>query len=114
MKYPILNLVMIAFLFFSFGCEKEDEVTCKNDCLDSYLKENGMVSYKGEELGCKNFLSLYEYQGRQYYVLENHCADVAVAPTDCEGRPLCGSGDEESCSEFYQNAKYIGVVGIEA
>lgn len=113
MKNVLPNFVLAIFLFMNFGCDKGEEVSCVDDCSDTYLKQNGMVRYKGEELDCKDFLSLYEYQNKQYYVLGNNCADIAINPTDCDGNSLCKSGDSKSCSTFFENAKYIGIVGIE-
>lgn len=104
----------ILFLIFltGFGCDKKDEVTCINDCMETYLQQNGIASYRGEEVGCKYFVSLYEYQNKQYYVLGNHCADVASNPTDCNGNTLCENGNEKACSDFFEKAKYIGIVGV--
>jgi hypothetical protein len=106
--------LLITFLFIGFGCDRKDEVTCVNNCMETYLKQNNMVSYKGEEIGCKKFVSLYEYQKKQYYVLGSHCADVASNPTDCNGITLCGSDNNKVCNDFFANAKHIGIVGIEA
>lgn len=110
----VYYFILSTFLFISYGCDKNDEVTCISDCTKTYLEQNQMVSYKGEAIDCKYFLSLYEYQNKQYYVLGNHCADVASNPTDCSGKTLCESEDEKACSEFFKNAKYVGIVGIEA
>ncbi len=104
--------IFIILLFIGFACDKKEEISCINDCLETYLQQNGMVSYKGEEVGCKYFVSLYEYQNKQYYVLGNHCADVANNPTDCSSNTLCGTGNEKVCGEFFEKAKYIGIVGI--
>ncbi|MER2996923.1 DUF6970 domain-containing protein [Pontibacter populi] len=113
MKTRISFLSIFTILFFiCLGCDKKEEVTCMDDCLDTYLEQNGMVSYKGEEVGCKFFVSLYEYQNKQYYVLDSHCADVAINPTDCNGNTLCGNGNEKGCNDFFEEAKYIGIVGI--
>ncbi|WP_157433468.1 hypothetical protein [Adhaeribacter aquaticus] len=105
--------LLIIFLFVSFGCDKKEEVTCIMDCMETYLEQNKMVSYKGGEIGCKNFVSLYQYQNKQYFVLGNHCADIASNPIDCNGKTVCGSGNELVCNELFKNAKYIGIVGIE-
>jgi hypothetical protein len=107
-----LFTILTILLFISFGCDKKDEVTCIDDCMESYLKQNEMVSYKGEEVGCKYFVSLYEYQNKQYYVLDNHCVDVAINPTDCNGNTLCETVNGKVCNEFFEKAKYIGIVGI--
>jgi hypothetical protein len=107
-------ILLVIFLFIGFSCDRKDEVTCINNCMETYLKQNNMVSYKGEEIGCKKFVSLYEYQNKQYYVLGSHCAEIASNPTDCSGNALCDSGNEKVCNDFFANAKHIGIVGIEA
>ncbi|NDK54427.1 DUF6970 domain-containing protein [Pontibacter fetidus] len=107
-----LPTISTFLLLISFGCGKKEEVTCIDDCMESYLEQNEMVSYKGEEVGCKFFLSLYEYQNKQYYVLDSHCSDVAINPTDCNGNTLCETGNEKECNEFFKKTKYIGIVGI--
>ncbi|WP_185195346.1 hypothetical protein [Pontibacter sp. Tf4] len=109
-----LSIILIILSFIGLGCDKKEEVTCIADCMESYLKQNEMLSYKGEDVGCKFFLRLYEYQNKQYYVLDNHCADVAINPTDCNGNTLCETGNEKTCREFFEKAKYIGIVGIKA
>jgi hypothetical protein len=106
--------LLATLIFIGFSCDKKDEVTCVNNCMETYLKQNNMVSYKGGEIGCKKFVSLYEYQKKQYYVLGSHCADVASNPTDCSGITLCESGNEKVCNDFFANAKHMGIVGIEA
>lgn len=110
----IVNFILIVFLFMSFGCDKEDEVSCIVDCKDAYLQRNGMVSYTGGETGCKSFIALYEFENKQYYLLGNNCADLVSYPTDCDGNKLCENGEDKACSNFYQNARFIGIVGIEA
>lgn len=105
-------LAFVLLLVVSVSCDKED-VSCIKDCLDTTLEQNEMVRYQGEELGCKFFLSLYEYKSKQYYVLGNQCADMVVFPTDCNGNKLCERVGEAACSDFYENARHIGIVGIE-
>ncbi len=106
------HFIIISISFLGFGCDKKEEVTCITDCRAVYLEQNEMVSYKGEELGCRNFVSLYEYKNKQYYVFGNHCADMVINPTDCDGNKLCEVGNEKVCNDFFENAKYIGIVGI--
>lgn len=110
-QQAITSFILIIFVFLFSACDKE-EVSCIDDCKDDYLSKHGMVSYSGQEIGCKTFVSLYEYKNKQYYVLGNHCADMVVYPTDCTGNKLCESGEDNVCKDFYKNAKYIGVVGI--
>ncbi len=113
MKYTVLpSFILILFSFFSSGCDKENEISCIENCTDEYLAQHNMVRYRGEEIGCKSFLSLYEYKNKQYYLLGNHCADMVSYPTDCDGNKLCENGEDSECRDFYKNAKYVGVIGI--
>ena len=72
-----------------------------------------MVEFTDQELGCKLFLELYEYNNKQYFLLGNHCADIISYPTDCDGNKLCESGENSECNKFYADANRIGIVGIE-
>jgi hypothetical protein len=94
------------------SCDKEDEIKCIDDCAEEYLVQNGMVRYQGEDVGCKFFLNLYEYQNKQYFLFGNHCADMISYPTDCDRNKLCETGVDTNCKDFYKNAKFIGIVGI--
>jgi hypothetical protein len=91
------------------GCREECHVT--KNCIENVLEKQGMVAYTGQELGCSTFLTLYEFDGKQYFMLGNHCTDMIVYPFDCEGNKLCETNDEK-CQQYLQSTKYIGVVGI--
>lgn len=71
-----------------------------------------MAKYQGEEIGCKFFLSLYEYDNKQYFLLGNYCADMVSYLTGCYGKKLCENGEDKECKDFFENAKFIGIVGI--
>lgn len=98
-------------LLICSSCDKEDGTP--GSCIDAYLEQNGMVKYKDQEIGCKSFLNLYEFENKEYFLLGNHCADMISFPTDCEGKRLCEDPEEtESCNNFYQNAKFKGIIGV--
>lgn len=102
-------LYLISVLLFALSaCGKED---VKINCVEDVLEAQGMVPYQGQDIGCQFFLSLYEYEEEQYFLLGNSCAEIVVYPTDCNGDQLCNSTEE--CTDFYENARYIGIVGIE-
>ena len=107
----IFSFILIATLCLASACDTE-EVSCIKDCQEAFLAEHDMVSYKGEEVGCKYFLALYEYKNKQYYLLNNHCTDMAPYPADCNGNRLCEEGESNTCNDFFEDAKYIGIVGI--
>jgi hypothetical protein len=91
------------------ACREECHV--KKNCIENVLVEQGMVAYTGQELGCSTFLTLYQFNGKQYFMLGNHCADMIAYPFDCDGNKLCETNDEK-CQQYLQSTKYIGVVGI--
>ena len=107
------NNILTFLIFLCCSCDKEDEIRCIDDCAEKYLAQNGMVRYQGEVVGCKSFLSLYEYKNKQYFLLGNHCADMVSYPTDCDGNKLCEAGEDTTCRDFYKNAKHVGIIGIE-
>ena|SRR5688572_17426655 len=107
-NYYILILFLIGVS--ALGCD--DQCVAQNDCIESVLKEHDMVPYTGEDLGCKFFLSLLEFKGKQYFQLGSHCADMVAYPFDCDGNELCVNGESSLCAEFHQHAQYIGIVGM--
>lgn len=102
---------IVLFCIFLFGLSACSEEDIKINCVDEVLEAQGMVNYQGQDIGCKFFLSLYEYENEQYFLLGNTCADMTVYPFGCNGDQLCDSAEE--CTNFYENARYIGIVGIE-
>ena len=109
MKTLLRYASIILSLNLVFSCEDCD--TVKN-CVDQVLEIKGMVKYDQQELGCSTFLELYKFNGRQYFYLRNHCADMITYPFDCSGNQLCEIGENQNCIDFYETAEYIGIVGI--
>ena len=68
--------------------------------------------YAGQELGCDFYLTLFDYDGEQYFLLNNNCIDQVFYPFNCDGTILCEDSLTEECERFYTEAKLIGVVGI--
>src|SRR5687768_9317361 len=101
---------LICFLSMFFACKETCPV--EKDCLEKTLQELGMVSYQGQELGCNLHLALYRLYGEQYFMLRNHCADMVAYPFDCDGNKLCETGETPNCTQFYESAQYVGIVGI--
>ena len=105
----IFNTALAISILLLMGCSKD---SLQSECVKSMLKKNDMVAYEGQDLGCHFFLELYEYNGKQYFLLGNHCADMIAYPTDCNGKKICESGQDAECLAFSQNAERIGIVGI--
>jgi len=92
------------------GCTKDHipEVGCTSSLLEAL----NMVRYRGQDIGCKLFVALYIHQGKQYFLLNSHCADMISYPTDCEGNQLCTNGEDTACRSFYEDAVWVGIVGV--
>lgn len=105
-KYIPLILVFALTL----ACSKEADI--KSDCLNDVLQQKGMVKYQGEELGCNMFLELYHFKAKQYFIINNHCADMSAFPYDCKGNNLCKDYYNPDCLRFSREAEYKGIVGI--
>ena len=82
------------------------------NCVEQVLETNGMVKYEQQELGCNTFLELYKFNGQQYFLLNNHCADMVFYPFDCSGNKLCEMEEDQNCIKFYETAEHIGIIGI--
>ena len=79
-----LNLVFL--LVFLFACGKEESF--QKSCIDHKLEELNMIPYRGQELGCNFYLTRYVIRGKDYFLLNNNCADIIAYFTDCEGNRL--------------------------
>src|SRR5688500_7397615 len=107
MKTVLYTSLIIFLLNLTFSCREECDDN--KNCIEDVLDTNGMVKYGGQELGCNTFLELYKFNGQQYFLLNNHCADMIVYPFDCSGNKLCEVEDEQNCINFYETAENIGV-----
>ena len=106
MRYSFVLFLMT----FAFACREECQ-TPKN-CIAEVVLQYNMVKYEGQELGCRSFLVLYEFNEQQYFLWNNHCTDSVSYPFNCNGESLCENGESSECSSFYKTAKYVGIVGI--
>lgn len=104
------HLLVLVFALYIIGCQ--DDCNVEKNCIERVLIEYEMTAYTNEEIGCNLHLSLYELSGQQYFLIKNHCADMVSYPFDCDGNKLCESGESHTCTDFYENAHYIGIVGI--
>lgn len=77
MKAVLFATILV---LFATACGKEEscEITLM-DLLD-------LVTYDGQEIGCRTFYDLYLHDGQEYAVINNYCADfVVITATDCLG-----------------------------
>lgn len=74
-----------------------------------------MSPYSNQEIGCKTFLILFEFDNKQYFLETNNCADMSRPILDCAGNDVC-ENNITNCSEIsdsiYQLENRIGIVGI--
>ncbi len=103
--------VALAICLALAGCTK-DQVP-EVGCVSSQLEALNMVRYQGQYIGCKLFVALYIHQHKQYFLLNSHCADMISYPTDCQGNQLCTNGEDAACRSFYDDAVWVGIVGVE-
>ncbi len=101
--------IFIALLLCT-SCDKEAVTT---DCLEQALTDFNMVSYTGQELGCNFFVHQYTFRNKQYYMLDNYCVDMTVSPIDCDGNTICDGNNSLLCENFFSNAIYHGIVGVD-
>ena len=72
-----------------------------------------MDPYNGQEITNQFFLTLHEYEGKQFALLGSHVADlVGQIPVDCDGNELCMELYSEDCNEVLQKAEMLGIIGI--
>ena len=100
----------LLLLFFTFtGCREECYV--EKNCIAEILEENNMIGYANQDLGCKLYLSLFEYKGEQYFLLNNNCVDMISYPFNCHGEQLCENLPSEACISFYEEALLSALLG---
>jgi len=102
--------IFIAILLCT-SCDKEETATV--DCLEQMLTDLEMTPYTGQELGCTFFVHQYTFQNKQYYMLDNYCADIAANPMDCDGNTICDGNNSLLYENFFSNAIYHGIVGAD-
>ena len=102
-----LLLILTGVLLFS--CKKETSLD--EGCISQFLESHN-AKRANDVVGCEFFYALYEFEGKQYFVLGSHCADMITIPLDCSDNNYCKNKTEEMCSNFFNKALYKGVVGI--
>jgi len=109
MKYSVLILTLFVSVIMTSCLKKEKSELC----LSTVLERNGMTKYAGEELECRNFLTMYEFRGKMYFELGNHCADMRTFIQDCAGNNIEDTRSDFFNVQFELYAIRLSVVGID-
>ncbi len=102
------RFIFAALALFALSCQKE---SVSSSCVDQFLESNQLTQYTGQDLGCESFWYRYEYKGKEYYTLGNHCVDLISIPIDCDGNFLCSGGCPE-LEDFFLKGVNRGIVGF--
>lgn len=109
----LLPLLILAAVFFS--CKKTDPIYVKADldCVEDFVQKNNLVPYTGQTLvDCTDMFLLFAYDGKDYLMHDNNCADMIAIPVDCDSIPLCQSFDDPVLNDFFRDAVYQKIVAL--
>jgi hypothetical protein len=109
-----LYLLSSVLSIMVFGCNKPEETNLNPQCTDSMLEKFDMVAYTGQKDFC-DFLSLYEFDNKEYYSW--NCCQCYLIPNaiDCDSISFIfveGKYDADRAKKFFTKAKLIGIVGV--
>ncbi|MFT4533061.1 MAG: hypothetical protein ACJA1A_000818 [Saprospiraceae bacterium] len=103
--FCIVSSMLVTVGFIS--CETSEEKLC----IAYFLEEFNMKPYNGEDLACKTYIRLYEYENTQFALMDNHCADFAPFTVyDCNGEEFCFTSIGPC---YIQESLDLGIIGIE-
>jgi hypothetical protein len=110
-------LILSIEMFFS--CSKEiNEHLAPSSCQQAMISKYGMVSYSEGDMYCMG-LQKYTMEGAEYYFIDNCTADQAFMPFDCDEKfyftvdgTINGKIDMRKQEKFFQQAVFVGIVGI--
>ncbi len=95
-------------------------IDCDNDCdkrhsecLDFFLEKYDMELYCEQNLGCRNYLEHWNFEGEDYYLIDNHCADISPVPYDCNDNKLFDDPKDELGQLFLQDAEFIEILAYQ-
>lgn len=102
------NLPIILFTLLIFSCsppESESDL-----CIDKMIDELDMEHYTGEMSSeCQTYLNWFTYDGSDYFMLSNPCADMLLHLFDCEHVDVCVDFSSQ-CQEIMSNMTSHGIV----
>ncbi len=103
--FCIVSSILITLCFIR--CESNEE----NMCITYFLDEFNMKPYNGEDLDCKTYIRLYEFEKTLFTLMNNHCADFAPFTVfDCNGEEFCFTSIGPC---HIQESIDQGIIGIE-
>ena len=110
MKYLIVLICSCMLL----SCSKENSNESFLDCEEL---SGDYKNYNGEEIDCKFFYTLTEFEGQQFIELGSHCADLTrsvVINEACED--ICATAPYDTtspCGLYLSGRQIIEVIFIE-
>ena len=108
-NYLLLTIALLVLILFS-SCSDE-ESTNNSDCREFFLSHLNLEVYEDQDLGCRSFYNLVEYNGDQYVYYDNFCADLAFFTfIDCNGDTTC-STQVGSCDTLREGTN-LGILGF--
>lgn len=107
----IVRLILILFISFLISCDSNKTPDQENLCIEHFLEEFNMKSYEGEDLACKTFIRLHEFESILFAVKGNRCVDFAPFTIyDCDGEEFCFTSIGPC---YIQESIDHGIIGIE-
>lgn len=107
MRFVVLLLLLSSII----SCSKD---SFKRDCVDVFLHRYDMELYKGGDIECgRSYIVMYAFEDSYFPYLQNDCADLnAQEVVLCDGTKLCYENEPEGCYFIFQNAEYLGIIGV--
>ena len=109
-KYLLLAIALTTVFLF-LGCS-DDESAESQDCRDFFLSHLNLEAYDDQEIGCRAFYNLIEFEGNQFVHLDNFCANFGFFTLiDCNGDTICTT-QSSSCNIISEseNLEILGLV----
>jgi hypothetical protein len=108
------NIFFVLIVLFCGACSKNCESNIENLCTNKMLKEFKMVPYTGQTNYCNSLIN-YEFESKDYFVLDCCICDMAPNPVDCDNTSyviINGKYDADKAEIFFAKAINKGIVGI--
>lgn len=106
-KFTLFALLMLLLAINLPSCKKSEPNKSEFDCIEQFVQINNFVPYAGQVfLDCTDMVLLFEYDGKDYFIEDNNCADMIAIPFDRDCLPLCQSVEDPILNEFFRTAVY--------